>query len=169
MSMNNKHGDHRCSEAVINDRLIINLRDISHTMRSLYEGKCSQKRILMIMNDMGETTQTELTERLGVRSASVSEVVRKLEKAGNVIRRQGEYDHRTVILSLTDSGKELALQAKEQRERRHEEMFSCLTDDEKDCLLALLEKINTDWEQRYRTETECHRRHHRREAAQQEE
>ena len=167
--MNDKHGDHRCGEAVINDRLIRNLRDISHTMRSLYEGKCSQKRILMIMNEMGETTQTKLTERLGVRSASVSEVVGKLEKAGNVVRRQSEYDHRTVILSLTDSGKELALQAKEQRDRRHEEMFSCLNDDEKDSLLSLLEKINTDWEQRYRSETECHRHHHRKEAAQQEE
>lgn len=159
-----------CGGAWINDKLIINLRDVSHTMRSLYEGKCSQKRILMIMNEMGETTLTELTERLGVRAASVSEVVGKLEKAGNVARRQGEYDRRTMILSLTDSGRELARQAQQQRDRRHEEMFSCLTDNEKDRLLSLLEKINSDWEQRYRSEEDCHRHHHhRREAAQQEE
>lgn len=157
-----------CGAAGINDKLIRNLRDISHTMRSLYEGKCSQKRILIIMNEMGETTQTELTERLGVRSASVSEVVGKLEKAGNVVRRQGEDDRRTVILSLTDSGMELARQAQEQRDRRHEEMFSCLTDDEKDSLLALLEKINTDWKQRYRFEAECHS-HHRKADRKQEE
>ncbi|MGN0695951.1 MAG: MarR family winged helix-turn-helix transcriptional regulator [Oscillospiraceae bacterium] len=163
-----KHGGHRCGAEDINGRLIIDLRDISHTMRSLYEGKCSQKRILIIMNEMGETTQTELTARLGVRSASVSEVVGKLEKAGAVVRRQGEYDRRTVILSLTDSGRELARQAQQQRDRRHEEMFSCLTDDEKNDLLALLEKINSDWEQRYRSEAECHR-HHRKADIKQEE
>ena len=35
--------------ANINDKLIMNLRDISHTMRSLYEGRGSQKRILIIL------------------------------------------------------------------------------------------------------------------------
>ncbi|MGN0586980.1 MAG: MarR family winged helix-turn-helix transcriptional regulator [Oscillospiraceae bacterium] len=163
-------GQHRkrCGAADINGKLIMNLRDISHTMRSLYEGKCSQKRILMMMSEMGETTQTELTERLGVRSASVSEIVGKLEKAGAIVRRQGEGDRRTVILSLTDSGKEFAHQAKEQRDRRHEEMFYCLTDDEKDSLLYLLEKINSDWEQRYRSAEEC-RGHHRKSDAHREE
>lgn len=159
-----KQGEHgcgqhrkRCGASDINDKLIMNLRDISHTMRSLYEGKCSQKRILMIMNEMGETTQSELTERLGVRSASVSEVVGKLEKTGSVIRRQGEDDRRTVNISLTDSGRELAEQAQQQRSHRHKEMFSCLTDEEKSSLLFLLEKINSDWEQRFCPKEECHR------------
>lgn len=154
-------GQHRkrCGPSDINDKLIMNLRDISHTMRSLYEGKGSQKRILMMMDEMGEITQSELTERLGVRSASVSEVVGKLEKTGSVIRRQGEDDRRTVNISLTDSGKELAEQARQQRSRRHKEMFSCLTDEEKSSLLFLLEKINSDWEQRFCPAEEFHRHH----------
>ena len=48
----------------IHDKLIINLRDLSHIMRFLYEGKGSQKRILIIMNEVGIITQRELTERL---------------------------------------------------------------------------------------------------------
>ena len=34
----------------MNDKLIINLRDLGHIMRFLYEGKASQKRILIILN-----------------------------------------------------------------------------------------------------------------------
>ena len=34
----------------INDKLVLNFRDISHMMRRQYEGKASQKRILIILN-----------------------------------------------------------------------------------------------------------------------
>ena len=66
-----RHQDHEIHEAWRaahykdadrNDKLIINLRDLSHTMRFLYEGKGSQKRILIVLNEMGRTTQRELTE-----------------------------------------------------------------------------------------------------------
>ncbi len=60
-------------------------------------------------------------------------------------------------IELTESGKLLALEAAEQRNRRHMEMFSCLSDNEKDTLLALLEKVNTDWESRYQENEEKHR------------
>ena len=48
------------------------------------------------------------------------------------------------------------------REKRHQEMFSCLTDDEKETLRALLERINADWDVRYRQgEPSCnHRKEH---------
>ena len=67
-------------EADIPKKLIINLRDINHVMRSLYEGKGSQKRILIVLNEVGNITQRELTERLGIQPGSVSEVIAKLEK-----------------------------------------------------------------------------------------
>lgn len=57
----------RYNVADINDKLIINLRDISHTMRYLYEGKGSQKRILIVLDEIGSNiTQRELTQRLGI-------------------------------------------------------------------------------------------------------
>ena len=136
--------------ANINDKLIMNLRDISHTMRSLYEGRGSQKRILIILHEGGKITQRALTERLGIQPGSASEVIAKLESAELITRTPSESDRRTADIQLTDKGKELASQAVNQRRRRHEEMFSCLSEDEKMELLTLLEKINTDWEQRYR-------------------
>ncbi|MGN1184557.1 MAG: MarR family winged helix-turn-helix transcriptional regulator [Oliverpabstia sp.] len=136
--------------ANINDKLIMNLRDISHTMRSLYEGRGSQKRILIILHEVGKITQRALTERLGIQPGSASEVIAKLESAELITRTPSESDRRTADIQLTDKGRELASQAVNQRRRRHEEMFSCLLEDEKTELLTLLEKINTDWEQRYR-------------------
>ena len=52
------------SAAGIDDRLIISLQDLHHIMRSLYEGKASQKRILIILNESEAITQRDLTERL---------------------------------------------------------------------------------------------------------
>lgn len=149
----------------MNDRLIINLRDLSHTMRFLYEGKGSQKRILIVLDEIGgSVTQRELTERLGIQPGSVSEVIAKLESAGYIRRTQNETDHRTADVKLTETGKVLAAEAREERIRRHEQMFSCLSDDEKNQLLSLLEKVNEDWEERYQEVGESHRQckyHHK--------
>lgn len=136
-------------EADIPQKLIINLRDINHVMRSLYEGRGSQKRILIVLQETGTITQRELTERLGIQPGSASEVIAKLEDAGNILRIPSESDRRTMDIALTEQGRSLAEILLTQREKRHEEMFSCLSEEEKNALLGLLEKINEDWETRY--------------------
>ena len=132
-----------------NDKLIINLRDLGHIMRFLYEGKASQKRILIILNELKTITQRDLTEHLGIQPGSASEILSKLESAGLIIRTQNETDRRTTDVSLTDTGRELAVEALAQRQRRHEEMFSCISEEEKEKLLSLLERIYADWRIRY--------------------
>lgn len=146
------------NEADRNDKLIINLRDLSHTMRFLYEGKGSQKRILIVLDEIGGSiTQRKLTERLGIQPGSASEVIAKLESAGYIRRSPNETDRRTADIELTEAGKALAAEAKEQRMHRHEQMFSCLSETEKKQLLFLLEKVNTDWKERYQEIRENHR------------
>ena len=113
-----------------NGKLIIHLRDIGHMMRGLYEGRGSQQRILIVLNELGgAVTQRMLTERLQIRSGSASEVIGKLESA--------------------EKGREAAEEAKRQRELRHEEMFLCFTETEKEELLVLLEKLSSDWGKRF--------------------
>lgn len=151
-----------------NDKLIINLRDLSHTLRFLYEGRGSQKRILIVLNRVGTITQRALTERLGIQPGSASEVIAKLEGAGLITRTTSDTDRRTADIELTQKGKELAAQAVEQRNCRHREMFSGLSEDEKAQLLSLLEKVNCDWDLRYRNtqikkeHSEHHHEHHSR-------
>ena len=143
--------------ADMNDKLIINLRDLGHVMRLLYEGKASQKRILIILNEAGTITQRDLTERLEIQPGSASEILSKLEGAGLILRTQNKVDRRTTDVCLTDAGKELATEALLQRKKRHEEMFSCLSEEEKQELLSLLEKVCTDWRTRYMENENVHR------------
>lgn len=154
-----RHMVHRSAET-IDGRLIILLRDISHTMRSLYEGKGSQKRILILLRETGTITQRELTARLGIQSGSASEVIAKLENMGLIARTLSETDRRTADITLTEEGLRQAAEAMAQRQRRHEEMFSVLSGAEKAQLLSLLEKISADWETRYQGSRERHPHHH---------
>lgn len=144
----------------MDNRLIMNLRDSGHRIRFLFEGKGSQKRILIILHESGNMTQRELTERLGVQSGSASEVIKKLESAGLVLRTPSEEDRRTTNIQLTESGRIQAEEALERRKKRHQEMFSCLSADEKNVLLTLLEKLNEDWHIRYH-ENDRKNEHHK--------
>ena len=148
------HRMKRYAEADVNDKLIINLRDLSHIMRMLYEGKGSQKQVLIMLNEGGVATQRELTARMGVQPGSASEVISKLESAGLIQRTPNAQDKRTVDIHLTEAGRLLAAEAAAQRKKRHEEMFSCLSEKEKESFLTLMEQIYGDWEKRYLEKSE---------------
>lgn len=133
----------------INNKLVINLRDLGHMIRFLFEGKGSQKRILIILYEAGGMTQRALTERIGIQPGSASEVIGKLESAGLIYRTPSPTDRRTTDIKLTEQGEVKAKEAAQQRQARHEEMFSCLSEEEKNTLLMLAEKLNADWDERY--------------------
>ena len=137
----------------MDEKLAWNFRDIGHTMREMSEGKGSQKRILMILFESGSITQSELTQKLGIKPGSASEVIGKLEWAGMIKRTPSQSDRRTADLELTDAGKYEAKKAFEERGLRHEKMFSCLNEAEKKTLLSALEKINRSWDENYRKDS----------------
>lgn len=144
----------------IDNKLIINLRDLAHGMRFLYEGKGSQKRILIILNEAGSMTQRELTEKLGIQPGSASEVIGKLESAGLIQRSLSEKDRRTTDIQLTEAGRLQAEEAAEKRKLRHEKMFACLSDEEKNILLEFTERLNKNWESIYRESDKGFGHHH---------
>lgn len=133
----------------INDHLVQTLWSLSHLMRMQYEGRASQTRILVMLREAGPLTQKALTERLGVQPGSASEILAKLEGAGLITRTPNETDRRTTDILLTDEGTRLAQEAAGQRQKRQEEMFSCLTAEEKQTLFTLLHKLRGDWERRF--------------------
>lgn len=133
----------------INNKLVINLRDLGHMIRFLFGGKGSQERILIILQEAGGMTQRELTERIGVQPGSASEVIGKLESAGLILKQPSPTDHRTTDIKLTKLGERKAEEAARQRRERDKEMFSCLSEEEKNMLLAIVEKLNDDWSGRY--------------------
>lgn len=143
-----------------NNKLIWKFRDIGHILRHISEGKGSQRRILIMLNELGPISQSELTQMLGIQPGSVSEVIIKLETAGYITRTPSEKDRRTTVVQLTEEGKVAAQQAAALRAERHAQMFDSLNDEEKETLLSLLEKLNADWERKYSADAHEHHGHH---------
>ena len=85
-----------------------------------------------------------------LQSASVSELLTKLETDGMLVRTQSKTDRRLLILSLTEKGRAAAQKYTAAREQRQQEMFACLNEEEKAALLSALEKLNLDCDEKYR-------------------
>ena len=147
----------------IQQKLLWNLRDLGKTLHGMSEGRASQKRILVVLLRSGGMTQQELTERLEVRPGSASEVIGKLEGAGLLLRTPSSADRRTADVHLTEAGERAARAAEEERRQRRDVMFSCLTEEEKETLLGLLERLSGHWEERFAGAEDrgCGRHHHR--------
>ena len=144
----------RYSEMDLNNKIIRNFWDIADTMRRISEGKGSQKRILILLLEEKELTQKELTDRLKVQPGSVSEVLGKLESSSLISRTQNASDRRTIDIHLTEKGEAAAKEAQRHRSERHRQMFTALSDEEKQTLLRLLETMNRDWAEKYRKDEE---------------
>lgn len=124
-------------------KLIWNFRNISHILRGMSGGKGSQKRILTVLLKSGQVTQTALTEYLGIRPGSASEILSKMEAAGLIVRQENEADRRTVNIELTETGRKEAVLAAEERNHGHRKLLSGLSSKEQEELLVLLEKLST--------------------------
>lgn len=132
----------------MDSKLLWNLRHMGHVLHHNSEGKGSQKRILLMLEELGTIPQSQLTRSLGIQPGSASEVLGKLESAGLICRTPNEADHRTADVSLTKLGREKAAEARSQRDRQRREWFDCLTQEEKAALLPLLEKLSENWSEK---------------------
>ena len=102
----------------------------------------TRERVLRLLAERGDMSQSDFVYLLELRSASVSELLGKLEAQGLVTRRRSETDRRGVTISLTDAGR-AALPAPADPDAA----FSALTDEERTQLQTLLQKLLTFWEE----------------------
>ncbi len=131
-------------------RIVRNLWDIFHEMERISDSKGSQRRILIILSEVDSMTQRELTRKLGIQPGSASEVLGKLESAGMIVRTPSETDRRTADVRLTDLGRQKADEADKRREDRQHQMFASLSEEEQMTFLSILEKLQDDWEKRFK-------------------
>ena len=97
----------------------------------------SQGRALLMLDEEGSLPQKELVSRLGVKAQSASEMVRKLEGRGLVVRNRSAADARAYDVAITEDGRALA---KEMREAKPIAL-DALSDDEKLQFEAILDKL----------------------------
>jgi DNA-binding MarR family transcriptional regulator len=98
----------------------------SHRMRNAekYRG---QGRLLILLLERGRLTQRELAQITGRRSATLSEQLENMEKAGYVTREKNDEDRRNVDVVLTPLGAETAGDAKAARAELADRLFASLS------------------------------------------
>lgn len=98
-------------------------------------------RMLGLLLDHGEMSQTQIASHLGIRPQSLSEMLAKAESDGVIVRRQSTEDKRQTLVSLTDLGRSRVETYRENHRRQAAEFLTPLTDDEKNALAGILRKL----------------------------
>lgn len=106
----------------------------------------AQEHVLSIVRHRGGISQAELLEMLDVRSASLSELLTKLERAGRIVRERNPEDRRGFVISpaagSTEPGGRLPDGAPDDAVRESaKSLFGMLDQKERRQLWTLLNKL----------------------------
>ncbi len=107
-----------------------------HEHNTIADPTRGQGRILAILKLQDGISTRHLAFMLGLRTASLNELLAKLEQAGLVTREQSEEDRRVILIHLTDAGR-----ATEQSRPHRPRVFASLTEEEQNQLSSILDKM----------------------------
>ncbi len=106
-----------------------------------------QGRIMGMIARHEPISQKELLDMADIRPSSLSEILGKIEGEGYIRRQKDEGDKRSVVISMTDEGRGIVEQTMTARRDYAQALFSCLSLEEQEQLVQLLEKLAASWEQ----------------------
>ena len=129
-------------------RILRKLGYFGYYLHQHWGGRNGKQHILVeLLAHDGCMTQRDLQEASCITSASLSEVVTKLETEGLLSRERSETDRRQLTLTLTDEGRRRARNFIESRREFERLAFDCLTPEERDHLLEPLARVAGRWEE----------------------
>ena len=107
-----------------------------------------QARVLTMVSMKEGINQKDLAFLLGIRPQTLGEMLQKLEERGLVVRRKSQADGRAIEVSLTDEGRERAAEIAQRRAVAAADMFAVLSEEEKEQLAAILDKLGAELDAR---------------------
>ena len=113
-----------------------------------------QARVLTMIAMQEGINQKDLAFLLGIRPQTLGEMLHKLEERGLIERKKSETDARAIQVTLTDEGRERAAEIAERRKLAAADIFAALSDEEKDQLGAILDKLDAELE-KHRPKRHC--------------
>ena len=127
-----------------------------HIMRNLgyfgyylhvhWGGRNGKQHILVeLLAHEGRMTQRDLQEASCITSASLSEVIAKLETERLVTRERSETDRRQLTVTLTPEGERKAHEVVRTRAEFERLAFECLSEDKKEELASMLDLLAASW------------------------
>ncbi len=105
-----------------------------------------QGKVLVMLAENDGVSQKLLTEQSRIRPASLSELIIKLERNGLVERQRNEEDKRNRNVYLTEDGRALAETIKSRKDESADFLFDVLSEEEKETLTVLFDKLITSLE-----------------------
>ena len=129
------------------EKLLHALRRCGNYMKHGAERRSGQFRVLSILAAAGgSAVQSDLAQQLDVRRASISEILTKMEARGLIVRSKDENDKRQLTVSLTSEGEQVLEEDREYRREDPAKMFAVLSEEERQQLRGLLEKLLGSWQ-----------------------
>lgn len=100
-----------------------------------------QGMVLMLLRKNPNILQKDLPKLLKMRQQSVAEFLQKLENNGLIERTPCKTDKRSMIVNLTEKGRQEA-QIPPEIKRSTDELFNCLSEEEKKTMLICIDKLS---------------------------
>lgn len=102
-----------------------------------------REMILLALLEAGESgvRQKDIATEIGINPSSLSEQINRLEADRYIERTANPEDRRSTLISLTEKGRARAYEVQDERQATAAELFANLSEEEKDSLLALLNKL----------------------------
>lgn len=104
-------------------------------------GHHGQNRVLAALMLKDGISQKDLAYLLAIRPQSLSQAIDRLEERGLAVRKQNEEDRRITNVFLTDAGRTSAQKVAENRRAWADQLLEPLTEEEKEQLSAILDKL----------------------------
>lgn len=129
-------------------RIMHDLGFFGYYLHAYQGGRNGKQHVLTeLLANGSRMTQRALQDSSCITSASLSEVVAKLEAEGLVTRERSEADRRQLNVALTEAGEQRAREVLHARAEFEAHAFDCLTPDELEQLADTLDRVAARWEE----------------------
>lgn len=98
--------------------------------------------VLSHLNDNGKSRPSDIARALGLTPPNLTNLSEKLVKKKLAIRLADANDRRIIYLDITDKGINMIKKVNEEGKKIREELFEKLTDEERQQLLSIYDKLD---------------------------
>jgi DNA-binding MarR family transcriptional regulator len=138
----NRLDEQRCRDLLIALRKIIQAIDIHSRMLNKSFGLTGpQLIVLQEISKQDKISVTPLSKITSLSQATVTDITKRLEKKGYLLRRKREDDKRAVSLSLSEAGKEIIRELPPLLQKTFTQRFSKIKDWEQLMILSSFERV----------------------------
>ncbi|MBF8807641.1 MAG: MarR family transcriptional regulator [Enterococcus lacertideformus] len=132
---------------MMNNKILENLLEISRQPFLIFAYQVEEKtdnafETLKILADEENVTAGRLAELLDIKPSSVTQIIKRLEEAGIVIREKSMTDSRVTIVKMTDKGYESLKERRSINTTLKDVLFEGFVEDELEQLNTYLERMN---------------------------